>query len=80
MTKLEIQTRLDTTLKLIKKLEWSAIRSGPSTGMGLNNGPDVACCPVCRGIDPESPYTGCYVSSAIGHTSRCALNKAILAP
>lgn len=62
-------------LKLFKKLEWSGITSGPSTGMGLDNGPDVKNCPYCHGIYPKDDWADCY--NVTGHTKRCALHKAI---
>jgi len=76
-TKATLEAELTAALKLIKSMEWSGSTSGPPTGMGMNNGPDVQCCPWCFGIKPTDPYVNCYIASAIGHTKKCKLNLAL---
>jgi len=64
----------------LKWLEWSRTTTGPSTGMGLNNGPEWSCCPDCGGVKP-SDLEGWNKSfqHLAGHRPKCGLNNILKA-
>jgi hypothetical protein len=65
--------------KLLKKLEWSGYQQGQGSGF-MSSGGDgrhYPACPICDGIQPGSGSEGDFMSSAVGHRSRCQL-KSIL--
>jgi hypothetical protein len=65
------------SLKLLKKLEWAGLQTGPQMRMGGSCGRAVANCPYCGGIDPKCPIVGAYTKDAVGHQKRCRLASVI---
>jgi len=60
------------TLKLLKKIEWSATERGPGWGyMGSGgDGPSYAACPSCGGLEKSNPD---FNKRSVGHRSRCKI-------
>ena len=66
-------------LILLKALEWSGTTQGQGTGFMSSggDGPNISCCPNCRGIDPDDKNRGHFVSKGHGHRSSCTLDRFI---
>ena len=60
-------------LKTITTIEWSLIQEGMFGGFG--RGPDVHCCPYCKGANPRDKNANSYPDK--GHRVNCKLEQAI---
>lgn len=55
----------------LTRLEWSGKVARAPYSMGGPTSGYLSCCPVCRGINPESRWKGEFIASAVGHRELC---------